>query len=339
MTSKGDRQGSAPQPADNTEPSRDSGDPAGRGFSLIASFVGFLDKRFSSFPRWLQNTIGLTFLVLLAVISLHAFVAPTVVQGRLFTVDEEGGAKSFARFTKLSTGDRDIVTDESGRWVLQVRGFLPRRVRVTVHQAAAEEAGDEYLADFTLWEPWPVRSALAIADYQVVVHRWRGDDGRVELAREERPGVYRLLAGWFDHLEVARAGGLSPRVVVRMGRIGEVACDDGHWCGTRGERRYLEGLSLRLPPTLDHLSIEYRCRRQRGGDSGWLADGRFCQADGGLDGFAARLSGAGAGDWSIVYQAHFQYHAESRAFRDGEFVRGDGRSGALEAVRVWLEPR
>ena len=59
--------------------------------------LGFLNRNLEKFSRGVQNIIGLIVVVLLAVLMLHAFVAPTYIGGKLYIKESKSQKKGFAK--------------------------------------------------------------------------------------------------------------------------------------------------------------------------------------------------------------------------------------------------
>jgi uncharacterized protein YjdB len=133
-----------------------------------------------------------------------------------------------------------------------------------------------------------------------------------------------------------------PTLVVHLAGLGDIACRDGSWCGTRGESRRLEGFEIRLPEKPGDVRLTYMCHIEGTGDTSWLNEGDFCGTKGQakrLEGFSIQLEGQDAGNYNIAYQARVQDIGDTPVLRNGEFAGARGESRRVEAMRVWLERR
>jgi Clostridial hydrophobic W len=310
--------------------------------TIVQSLLDFLDRNLKQFSLRTRNIIGVGVLCLLCVISVHAFLGPSYIQGHLFVQAAATDTKSIARRFIVVSGNETFLTTDNGFWMVPIRGFLPQPRLIQVQNTAGE-----FLAEFVTWRPWPVLNAIRLSEYEVVLHPYRADpDERIKVGiGPSFSGHASSVAALLGISEAYAQTGVTPvstPVLVHIQGFGDIACSDRDWCGTRGESRRLEGFAVRLPSTLKDVQLQYMCHIQSRGDTQWLPSGQFCGTRGQslrLEGFAMKLSGPGATRFRLTYQAHVQGLGDTRVFSDGEFAGTRGQGRCVEAIRVAIEPR
>jgi hydrophobic W protein len=314
--------------------------------SVIERLLTFLDRNLRQFSRRVRDAIGLTITALLAVVVMHATIAPTYVEGHLLVKKSAtDDAAVLGKNYTLLRGNENFLLNDNGYWILPVRGFLPKHNEVQIK----DESGTP-VASFSFWAPWPVLSALSPSDYKVEVLTYLkvGDASRVKVTTKwatlSPVRAIEMVARSLDLTPVVYAQPAIPRwqvpiITTHLEGIGDIACRDGNWCGTRGESRRLEGFALRLIDHPGDIRLEYRCGTSGRADGGWLQEGQFCGTRGqskALASFAVRLQGSDADRFTVAYQAHVQNQGDTTIFKNGEFTNPSAR---IEAIRVWLEQR
>jgi hypothetical protein len=307
--------------------------------------LAFLDRNLSKFSGRVRNVIGLTIVALLVIVVLHGTVAPTYVEGHLFIADSATEPKQLAKQYLLVRGNEQFLTNENGYWMLPMRGILPRKVHVQVHDPSRN-----LIDSFSFWGPVPVMNALWVSTYEVEVRTYlrAGEASRVRVAVTKAPtpllNAVTSVATALNpmatvHAQPRAARWQVPYVKARLERLGDVACRDGGWCGTRGESRRLEGFAINLTERDGKVSVEYLCSFADDKPGRWLPEGAFCGAGGqsrSLEAFAVRLVGPDAGRFVVAYQAFRKDEGESAVFTNGQ-TTGTGRP--VTAIRVWLDRR
>jgi hypothetical protein len=323
-----------------TSPGSEQGQHAG---TVLQPFIGFLDRNLNRFSRPVRDVIGLGFLGMLVVLVLHGFVAPTYVEGSLWVKPYENEAEEMAKSYILSRGAEEYVVNENGHWMLPMRGAFPGKHTITV-----QDKQENGLGEFRIWGPWPVYNAFYTSQYKVTVHTYKQSSAervQVSYANAHRP-VSSMVAVGFGvktaHAQPVFEPWQVPSLLVHLGGLGDVACRDGSWCGTRGESRRLEGFAIQLPQPPGDVRLKYLCHIEGAGDTPWLSEGEFCGTKGEakrLEGFSIQIEGQDAGNYNIAYQARVQDMGDTPVVRNGEFAGTRGESRRVEAMRVWLERR
>jgi hydrophobic W protein len=320
------------------EPGSD-GEYRGKGaLSIAQSLVGFLDRNLGQFSRPVRDFIGTIILLLLAVVVLHGFVAPTYVEGRLKIQEAPDQLPMLAKGYMLVRGNESFFTNDNGYWIMPAaRGLIPQRAQIQLR----DDSGT-YLDEFGFWAPWPVLSALRVSSFDVIVCTYErpGSANRIKITYQDLPGRV-LLSHVFPGVTHAESsGGVTPYILVHLEGLGDIGCRDSGWCGTRGESRRLEGFSISPPRTLGDVRLKYFCHLQDSGDTAWLPAGQFCGTRGQsrrLEGFSIALEGRDAGKYHVRYQAWLQDTGATPVVSDGAFVGTREQSRRVEAIRVWIE--
>ena len=309
---------------------------------LVGTLLGFLDRNFKTFSRGTRDAIGVVVAGLLMIVVLHATVAPTYVEGRVYVRKNETEPRELGAAFWLVRGHENYVANENGHFMLPVRGFIPLRQRIQLKNPAGQ-----YVDDFAFWAPWPVLSALRPAEFDVTFMAYKKEGSRIQVTERNSSGLIDALSGVELHAEsvgVHQGRAMSPTIfiVAHLENIGDISCSGDGWCGTRGENRRLEGFQLRLPEGMGQLNLTYMCHIENQGDSQWVSANQFCGTKGEhkrLEGFAVKLSGVDAARFNVAYQAHGQNYGDSWIARNGAYVGTRGQALRVEAMRVWLEPR
>jgi hypothetical protein len=150
------------------------------------------------------------------------------------------------------------------------------------------------------------------------------------------------LIGMFALTTVAEAQN-PPTVsgLVHLEGIGDSPLVNAQWAGTKGQSRRLEGVELKLSPTLlGALRIEYLCHLENWGDLGPVVEGVFCGTRGQsrrLEAIQIRLAGPAAQFFTIKYECHLQGTGDVGPVADFATCGTRGQSRRLEALRVWIE--
>lgn len=118
--------------------------------------------------------------------------------------------------------------------------------------------------------------------------------------------------------------------------VGDVNSSGEEWLGVRGRHLRLEGFELNFIDTIPGLSVEYMCHRQSYGDTQFIAAGEFCGTRSSglrLEGWAARLTGPNADQFSLQYWCHLQSLGDRGPFTNGQFCGTRGERRRMEAIR------
>jgi hypothetical protein len=305
---------------------------------LAGSLLGFLDRNLKEFKPLVRNLIGVGVLLLLAIVVLHVFVTPTYVQGTLSVRRQQGQIKSLAKSYFLVREGQQFQTNDSGHWMMPVRGMLPFKAKVFLKDPDFNDIGE-----FTFRGPWPIASALNVANYDLVVNLYQGAESadRIQVVRSDG-------SAWTEFMRAigapgvvhAQAAPIPLRLTVRLEGLGDVACHDAGWCGTRGQSRRLEGFTID-PPTEADVRLRYTCHLADIGDTPAIA-GQFCGTRGQsrrVEGFSVSLEGPDAGRLHVKYQAWLQDRGPTPVAVDGQYAGTRGQALQVEAMRVWLEWR
>jgi hypothetical protein len=321
---------------------RNDGNASQSASVLVQLLLGFLNRNLEKFSPPIQNLIGVTVLLLLVVVVLHAF-APTYVEGRLYVQEAEDRRPMMAQGYSLIRGTETYFTDSNGNWMMPAgSGLIPHKTRVELKDEEGHYHGDY----FTLWGPLPIVSALWVSHYNVVVNSYKKRGVRISVSRRGVIGAVQEMAESLTNIGVVHAqsqqGAPSPPyMVVHLDGLGDVGCRNTNWCGTRGESRRLEGFSINLPKGLGDVRLRYLCYIEGIGDQKTL-EGQFCGTRGQskrLEGFAVYLEGRDASKFSVAYQAWLQDRGATPVMRDGAFAGTRGERRRVEAVRVWIDRR
>jgi len=133
-------------------------------------------------------------------------------------------------------------------------------------------------------------------------------------------------------------------VLVHIEGIGHKKYSLGAWAGTFGQSRRLEGFMIsrfygytgaRDTIIGSSISIEYMAHLEGSGDTGWTSGYVGSRGESRrLEGFAIRLKGVNASQWSVRYSAHLQGYGNTPTVRDGAFCGTRGESRRVEAILV-----
>ncbi len=303
--------------------------------------LSFLDKNLKSFSPFVRNIIALALLIVFVVLSLHAF-GPTYVNGRLSIKASKNGPLRYANDYELSTLDNEIIpVGKYGRWILPIRGFLPTKIKLKVHNP--NRPGIEFAA-FELWAPIPILSAITVSEPEVIIHTYREKNrvviSQVPTVSHISESLYRLAS-----LERSAEATSYPQqrltMVVHLQDIGDVLCEGSDWCGTLGENRRMEGFAL-METGIANVGVEYMGHIAETGDTPWWSQRVYCGTRGKglrLEGVAFRLVGSDAAAYSIKYQVHLKNLGTSQVSENGQFAGTRGEARPIEALRVWIERR
>ena len=91
-------------------------------------------------------------------------------------------------------------------------------------------------------------------------------------------------------------------------------------CGTKLQKRRLEGFAIRLGPHSERVDLQYMAHLQKIGDTGWVPLGSFIGTRGQgrrLEGFAIRVVGPAADRYDVWYAAHIKSEVDDPS-RDGD---------------------
>jgi hypothetical protein len=97
-------------------------------------------------------------------------------------------------------------------------------------------------------------------------------------------------------------------VVVHIERVGDRAFPGTTWAGRVGDKRRIEGFSIRPLEGIAPGDIEYKALRPGGVETPWMSGTQFCGSRGQsvpLTGFAVRLAPHLQERFSVIYQAGF----------------------------------
>lgn len=312
---------------------------------ISRNLLGFLDRNLNRFSRTTQDIIGLTILFLLVIVVINIFVADTHVKGKLLIKASENETKEQADEYLVETGNQQFVTNQFGNWILPIRGGLPRPITIYVKYPSGKTIGD-----FTIWAPWPILDAMRTSNLKVIVHTYREEEKRFDVSEMGTVEPFHRFVSAFVPVSEVYAqsyGGLEfwqiLPIEVHLEGIGDVFCNNGIWCGTKGESRRLEAFSIFVEADKKiHGRLRYMCHLEGIGDTDWMYDGDMCGTKGQsrrLEGFAIKIEGPGESRFVIKYQAHLQNLGDTRVYSDGQFAGTRGESRRVEAIKVWLERR
>ncbi len=319
--------------------------------SFPQAILNFFDKNLENFSPKTRNFIGVSMMLLLMIIALHAFIAPTYIEGHLFVKSETAVCKEMAKNYFVESGNRGFPTNDNGYWMIPVRGMMPRKITVNITNPEGQ-----FVGNFSTIAPWPVLNAFGTADYNVTAHtKMNGEEAIIKTAFTQSKATSRFL-NFLWNIQTAYADSHSKTITFSQGEnktatipilvhlqdLGDIYCKNGGWCGSKGEARRLEAFIIQIPNLEEDVKIEYMGHIQGKGDTEWLNGGSLCgtrQQKKRLEGFAIRLVGTNADKYSICYQAHVQGVGDTAVFKDGQFAGTRGHSKSIESIKVWLEQR
>ncbi|MBV1884199.1 MAG: hypothetical protein KUG82_21340 [Pseudomonadales bacterium] len=131
-------------------------------------------------------------------------------------------------------------------------------------------------------------------------------------------------------------------ISVHVAGYGDIDSTDGVWVGTKGENKNLELINVEKFSDVDGLDINYMCHIAGFGDSDWLVEGQDCGSRGqhrALEGFAIRLSGPAANQYTVEYNCHLAGLGDLQLVSDGVFCGTRGQGRRLEAIFIELKEK
>ncbi len=114
------------------------------------------------------------------------------------------------------------------------------------------------------------------------------------------------------------------------------------WCGTRNQRRRLEGFRFRLAPGSANVNLRYKAHLQDIGDTSWHFLGEYVGTRGEdrrLEAFAIEVVGEDALKYDVYYKAHIQNLNDTGWERNGSWCGTRGQKLRVEAISVYLADR
>lgn len=130
--------------------------------------------------------------------------------------------------------------------------------------------------------------------------------------------------------------------LVHLQDIGDEGFTNDEFAGTQGQSRRLEGFEISIEPPVANLGMRYMAHVENIGDMPWVNAGTFIGTRGQslrLDGSAIELTGAAAGQHTVIYMAHLQDIGDTGYYSDGEFCGTRGQSRRVEGMLVHVQPR
>ncbi len=109
-------------------------------------------------------------------------------------------------------------------------------------------------------------------------------------------------------------------------------------CGTEGESRTLEGITIRLAPKSEKIKLRYKVHLQDYGDTGWFGLGEFAGTRlqyRRLEAIWIEILGEGAKTYDIYYQAHLAGDGWTDWKTNGEMCGSRRQGKRLEAIRIF----
>lgn len=140
--------------------------PGGRPFAIVERLVTFLDSHFAELSPTVQNTIGVVFAALIAILLLQAFLTPTYVAGQLYTIKDGKAVQASSDYQISYKGSRTLV-DQYGNWmVTALPRVIPGWMNITVKK---NSSGGRIICDFPVWAPLAGVRAIFDREYRVIV--------------------------------------------------------------------------------------------------------------------------------------------------------------------------
>jgi hypothetical protein len=192
---------------------------------MAQSLLGFLERNLGKFSPPIQNLIGMTVLLLLVIVVLHAF-APTYVEGRLKIQEANNQPPMMAKGYSLIRGAETYFTDGNGHWMMPTSGgLIPTKTIVQLKDESGHYNGD----DFTFWGPWPIVSALSVSNFEVVVNSYKESGHRVSVSQRGVIGPVLEMAEFLTgaiavHAQSYHGAPPPPYIIVHLAGIGDVGC-------------------------------------------------------------------------------------------------------------------
>lgn len=132
------------------------------------------------------------------------------------------------------------------------------------------------------------------------------------------------------------------KVLVHIERLGDRLFNHDEFAGTRGQALRIEGLAIKIEPSIPGLSLEYMAHIEGVGDTPWTTEGEFLGARGQgkrIEGFAIRLTGEKADGYNVYYVAHIQNMGDSSVCFNGDYCGTRGQDLRIEGIKVWLQKK
>lgn len=125
-------------------------------------------------------------------------------------------------------------------------------------------------------------------------------------------------------------------ITVHVQNMGDLYGTENHWIGTKGQCLRLELFNIRKV-LKNQFTISYFAHLEGIGDVPWVEEGNDVGTRGQgrrLEGFAIRLFGPDAQNYSVSYAAHLEGIGDTGLFSDGDFCGTRGQSRRVEAIFV-----
>ncbi len=116
---------------------------------------------------------------------------------------------------------------------------------------------------------------------------------------------------------------------------------DGQQSGTSGQSKRLEGINIKLSPSLDG-NVVYRTHVQDYGWQDWKSNDAMSGTSGQskrLEAIQIKLTGQVANEYDVYYRVHCQNFGWLGWAKDGESSGSEGYSRRLEAIQICLVPK
>ncbi|WP_329802709.1 transglutaminase domain-containing protein [Holdemanella biformis] len=116
---------------------------------------------------------------------------------------------------------------------------------------------------------------------------------------------------------------------------------DGQQSGTSGQSKRLEGINIKLSPSLDG-NIVYRTHVQDYGWQDWKSNDAMSGTSGQskrLEAIQIKLTGQVSNEYDVYYRVHCQNFGWLGWAKDGESSGSEGYSRRLEAIQICLVPK
>jgi uncharacterized protein YjdB len=110
-------------------------------------------------------------------------------------------------------------------------------------------------------------------------------------------------------------------------------------CGTEGESRRIEGITIRLATKSERLQFRYKVHLQNHGDTGWFIPGQFAgtrMQNRRLEAIWIEITGEGAKRYDVYYQGHVEKVGWTDWKKNGEMCGSRREKKRLEALRVFV---
>ena len=126
-------------------------------------------------------------------------------------------------------------------------------------------------------------------------------------------------------------------ILVHIQDLGDVRGADNNWIGNRGQERRIELINIKQLDGTESIQLRYMCHIGGVGDTEFMAEGENCGTRGQerrLEGFAIRLVGPEASNFTVTYSCHVQDIGDFGFFSDGGFCGTRGQGRRLEALII-----